>query len=198
MHGAGSEVRGTHAAPGPPYQWSRVEAERAVGLALLVVRAGARDSLGWWEDEALTKAGAFALRRIFPRDPKRVAVRLAFRAARERHSGVLASAGVGRVTTLLDLTDALVEGTAVLPEGLEEPITSPDELRRRVRELAPRLDDLRIPQPEAFGLLDLTPLTGRSDLSLGDTVTMLAAGYLTGEKGMPVIPYLRSAGGGAR
>ena len=163
-----------------------------------MVRAGARDSLGWWEDEALTKAGAFALRRIFPREPKRVAVRLAFRAAGERHSGVLASAGVGRVTTLLDLTEALIEAMAVVPGGLEEPITSPDELRRRVRVLAPDLDDLHVPQPQAFGLLDLTSLAKHSNLSPGETATILAAGYLTAEKGRPVIPYVRVAGEGAR
>jgi hypothetical protein len=198
MSGNYGEEWGAQASVVQPRYWAREEAERAVGLALLVVRAGARDSLGWWEDEALTEAGAFALRRIFPRDARRVAVRLAFRAARERHSGVLASAGVGRVTTLLDLTEALVEGTAVLPGDLDEPITSPDELRRRVRELAPGLDDLRIPQPQAFGLLDLSALTGRSDLSLGETVTMLAAGYLAGEKDRPVIPYFRSGREGAR
>jgi hypothetical protein len=95
MSGNYGEEREAQASVIQARHWSREEAERAVGLALLVVRAGARDSLGWWEDEALTEAGAFALRRIFPRDPRRVAVRLAFRAARERHSGVLASAGVG-------------------------------------------------------------------------------------------------------
>ena len=198
MSGTGSGERDIHTPSAQAHSWFRAEAERVVGLALLVVRAGARDSLGWWEDEALTEAGAFALRRIFPRDPKRVAVRLAFRAARERHSGVLASAGVGRVTTLLDLTESLVEGTAVLPGSLDEPIASPDELRRRMRELAPRLDDLRIPQPQTFGLLDLTALTERSGVSLGEMATMLAAGYLNGEKGRPVIPYIHGAGEGAR
>src|SRR5260370_42209248 len=73
MSGNYGEERVAQASVIQPRHWSREEAEHAGRLALLVVRAGARDSLGWWEDEALTEAGAFALRRIFPRDPRRVA-----------------------------------------------------------------------------------------------------------------------------
>jgi predicted nucleic acid-binding protein len=53
-------------------------------IALLVARAGQKDSLSWWDDESLTDAGRFALSKIFPRNPGRAALRLAFESAKGR------------------------------------------------------------------------------------------------------------------
>ncbi|MBI3963303.1 MAG: BrxE family protein [Deinococcus sp.] len=169
--------------------WSRADAEYALKLALLVVRAGAKDSLGWWDDEALTQAGSLALSRLFPRNPGRTAIRLAFRAAQERHAGVLTTAGVTQSTTLLDLTGSLMESTALAPPT--EPITSPDEFRTHLMTLVPKVKELTLPQPGASGLLDLTALAGHPNQSPLERATILAAGYLLAQKGNPVFPFTR-------
>lgn len=177
-------------------RWSHTEAERAIGLTLLVLRSGAKDSLGWWDDEALTEAGGFALARIFPRSPERVALRLAFRAAWERHAGALDVAGLGRALTLFDFTEALIEGIAAPPFPLNRPITSSDEFLRQLILLAPEIEAFTLPQPDPSGLLDLTPLAGCPDQTPAERVTRLAAGYLRANPRQPVFPFVHLAARG--
>lgn len=166
------------------------EADLIAALTLLVVRAGARDSLAWWDDDAPTSAGAFVLARLFPRNPGGAALRLALRAARERHAGVLAASGVDHGVTLLDLPSS-ADSFAAIPPTLHSPITSPDDFRRRLLDLAPEADGLDPPRAGDSGLLDLTPLAGRPEQSAVERATVLAAGYLRARKGEPIFPFLR-------
>ena len=169
----------------------RADAERVIALALLVVRAGAKDSLDWWDDEALTRAGRFVLARIFPRAPGQAAVRLALRAARERHAGVLAAAGVASATTLVDLAEPLLHGVDAADLVSAEPVASEEEFRGRLVALVPEAVSLGLPQPTASGLLDLTHLVAPAGPSLLDRAIVLGAGYLAGRKREPVFPFVR-------
>lgn len=174
--------------------------EQVVKLALLIVRAGEHDSLKWWDDEALTEAGLFALSRTFPRNPRQAAVRLAFLAASERHRGVLHPAGVRGAATLLDFAGedlaATQERASIMTAVRAEPITSVDQLRVLLQGLAPEIVALELPAPSADGLLDLTNLVGRTRPGPQARSALLAAGYLQGQVGKPVIPYLRAGTSG--
>ncbi|MGH8591046.1 MAG: hypothetical protein ACREXX_17485 [Gammaproteobacteria bacterium] len=156
---------------------------------MIIVRAGARDGMGWWDDEALTEAGTYALAKIFPRNPSRIAIRLAFRAARARHAGVLSAASVNDATTLLDLVEGepadLGDATALAGA----PIGSPEELRERLVGLEPEVASFSLPPPTAEGLLDMSRFVPGSTVC---RATILAAGYLAAGKGHPVFPFLRS------
>lgn len=171
----------------------RTDAELVGALALVIVRAGARDGMGWWDDEALTEAGSYALAKIFPRNPARIAARLAFRAARARHAGVLSAAAVKDATTLLDLLESEPADLGDVRALVGAPIGSPEELRTRLVALEPEVASFALPTPTAEGLLDMSRFVP------GPTArkaTILAAGYLAASKGRPVFPFLRSTAEG--
>lgn len=169
--------------------------ERTVRLALLIIRAGERDSLKWWDDESLSEAGLFALSRILPRNPNAAAVRLAYLAARERHRGMLASAGIPGATTLLDFVEVALsepqERSSAVAAVREEPITSVGQLRTLLQEVAPEVRTIELPAPSGNGLLDLSDLVGRATPGPQVRAALLAAGYLQGQVGKLVVPYLR-------
>lgn len=54
-------------------------------LRLLIIRAAQKDSLGWWEDESLTRAGGFLVEKLFLMDTAETARKLAMEAARTRY-----------------------------------------------------------------------------------------------------------------
>lgn len=170
--------------------------ERTVSLAFLIIRAGEKDSLKWWDDESLSEAGLFALSRVLPKNPKAAAVRLAYLAALERHRGMLASAGLRDASTLLDFVEsalvAPLESTSFVTAVREEPITSVGQLRTLLQEVAPEVTTIEIPAPPGDGLLDLSDLLGRATPGPQARAALLAAGYLRGQVGKPVIPYLRA------
>ncbi len=161
-------------------------------LALTVVRAGARDSLNWWDDDALTEAGSYALAKVFPRNPARIAVSLALRAARARHAGVFTAASINDATTLLDLIDdepSTLERFLGVARG---PIGSAEELRMRLVAYAPEIALVQLPPASPEGLLEVEhPPTEPGYVE----AVFLAAGYLAGDKGRPVFPFFRRAPG---
>ena len=172
---------------------SRTDAELVGALAFTIVRAGERDGMGWWDDEALTEAGTYALAKIFPRNTGRIATRLAFRATRVRHAGVISAASVKDATTLLDLVEgepADLGDTRVLTGA---PIGSPEELRERLVALNPEVASFSLPTPTAEGLLDMSRFLPGSTVR---QATILAAGYLAAGRGHPVFPYLRVTAAG--
>jgi hypothetical protein len=171
-------------------------AKDGVSLALLIIRAGENDSLRWWDDESLSEAGLFALSKILPRNPRAAAVRLAYLAARERHRGILAAAGVRGATTLLDFAEPALatpqESAFLVTAVRDEPVTSMDQLRTRLHELASEVTTIEMPAPSGEGLLDLSDFVGRASPGPQGRPALLAAGYLQGQVGKPVIPYLRA------
>ena len=172
-------------------------AKHSVSLALLIIRAGEKDSLKWWDDESLSEAGLFALSRVLPRNPRAAAVRLAYLAARERHRGMLASAGVQGATTLLDFAEPALatplESASFVMAVRDQPITSVGQLRIHLHELASEVTTIEMPAPSGEGLLDLSDFPGRAAPGLEGRAALLAAGYLQGQVGKPVIPYLRAS-----
>lgn len=66
-------------APGEAWRRYRLpptqpQTHMAARLALVIIRAGSKDSLAWWEDESFMDSGRFVLDRLFPREPGRVAL----------------------------------------------------------------------------------------------------------------------------
>jgi hypothetical protein len=158
--------------------------ELAATLASVIVRAGARDSLDWWDDESLTPEGGIVLGRLFPRSTRRLARRLAALAAQERQAGLLGGLR-DSVVTLLDLPPEVLEAVNVT----DEPITSEEDLRDLLAQHAPAVADVRLPRAADGALFDLTPAM---QPSTEDLAALLASGYLHGRRGRPVIPYIRA------
>jgi hypothetical protein len=161
--------------------------ELAVTLASIIIRAGARDSLDWWDDEAMTPEGDIVLGRLFPRSTRRLARRLAALAAQERQAGLLGALR-SSVVTLLDLQPEAFEAMTVP----DEPITNEEDLRARLAQHAPAVVDVRLPGAAVGALFDLTPAMQPLKQSAEDLAVLLASGYLHGRRGRPVIPYIRA------
>jgi hypothetical protein len=159
----------------------------AVQLASVIVRAGARDSLDWWDDDSLTPEGGIVLGKLFPRSTRRLARRLAALAAQERQAGLLGDLR-SSVITLLDLSAEVLEAVEVP----DEPITNEEALRDRLIQHAPALADVRLPAAASGPLFDLTPAVPAARPSPEGLAVLLASGYLHGRRGRPVIPYVRA------
>ena len=105
-------------------------------LRLLIARAANRDSLAWWDDEALTAPAGFLLERLFPVAPPLAARSLALRAAFARHEG--ACTDIGGVLHLYRLDADNADGLALRTVPLlpvpypEAPITTTDALREHL------------------------------------------------------------------
>jgi len=140
------------------------EDQRLALIALLVARAGQKDSLAWWDDESLTDAGRFALTKIFPRNPGRAAVRLAFESAKGRHAGVLVAAGITHATTLLDLAEPFIEELSSGSNPWSASVATPEEFRRQLLLLAPDAGTRTLPTPDLAGLLDLTACDAQTEV----------------------------------
>jgi len=166
--------------------WPRADRIRAAGCAALIARAGERDSLQWWDDDALTTNGDYVLPRLFPRRPKQVALKMAWRSALEKHRGVIESTGVRRFTTIFDVAEAEIESVTPLSRAFGEPIPSVDELRRHLEAFLPNIGDATPPKPYGAGLIDLT----ESADSPSNALLNLVAAYLLGDKAQPVFPFL--------
>jgi len=65
--------------------WTMKAVQTIFRLRLLIARAANRDSLAWWEDDALTVPAGFVFDRLFPASPPGAARSLALRAALRRH-----------------------------------------------------------------------------------------------------------------
>ncbi len=174
------------------------EAHLILSLRLLIARAANKDSLAWWDDEALTPSASFLLGRLFPVAPPLAARSLALRAALARHRAAYASyQGALHLYRLdLDNLDKLaLRYEPLLPIPVSsDPITTMDVLRRQLVELVGqplvykvvrRRDthtlQLEIPPPPG----DISPLVHRAK--------SLAWAYLEGRPGQAVFPYISAA-----
>lgn len=164
-------------------------------VALLVARAGAKDSLNWWDDDSLTSAGEFVLGRIFPRKWKLISYRLAMYAAKEKHDGAARTVGLEDFTTLFSNVFIVGLESAVAEGIVSSPINSMDEFKGRLTTLCPRVTEFDVPQPQASGLLDITDITGDNIPSTETLVEAFASGYTRAQAGKPVFPFIRRFGG---
>ena len=159
----------------------------AAVLAIPILRAGQSDSLRWWDDESLTDAGREALSRLFPRDHLGIAVRLALEAALARQQGVLASAGVTDVITLMDMAARALRNRLVNWRVPMEPVVNIEKLTSMLQRAMPGLGDLRPSAPVKRATLDLSEVANKGQ----PLAQVLASGYLRGEVGRLVIPFVQ-------
>jgi hypothetical protein len=136
----------------------------------------------------LTDAGQIALSRLFPRDHGRIAVRLALEAALTRHRGILENAGAADAVTLIDLAAGALMSRFVNLRVPKKPIRSIDELKFVLQQAMPGLEFV-LPRIRDTGtILDLSDAAHKEKAALP---LALAAGYLMGEAGRLVVPFVR-------
>lgn len=167
-----------------------------LGLCLLIVRAGCRDSLVWWDDDSLTEAGLFSLKRLFPQTYRIAAVRLGLAAARSRHDGMLNASGITGAQHLLDLLEPAgpIDFLAQLdrvPFDFWSPIPDRNSFQQRLEAVAGPLPSVPSGVAAALqGLVDLSEVLPKHEATVG-VAKMMAASYLLGDRGRLVLPYTR-------
>ena len=171
--------------------------EEQVALAIVIARAGCPDSLAWWDDESLTEAGLFSLKRLFPRSHRAAALWLALQAARNRHEGILARVGITGAVHLFNLSDPWAADIGLpdpesLPHGIWTPIPDRETLRSRLETVGGPLPAISSEASVGLeGLIDLSvqvpgPVDGPCEIA-----RTLASAYRLGDKGKLVLPFVR-------
>jgi len=164
-------------------------------LRLLIARAANRDSLAWWDDEALTAPAGFLLERLFPVAPPLAARSLALRAAFARHEGACTDIGGALHLYRLDADNA--DGLALRTVPLlpvpypEAPITRTDALREHLIALLGQPVQVKIVQRRNGGAMQIAipPCPAGVWASL-HRAKSFAWAYLEGAPGQPVFPFV--------
>ncbi len=167
-------------------------------LCLAIARAGCKDSLAWWDDESLSEAGLFSLKRLFPRTFRSAAFQLALQSARTKHDGVLKAAQIGNARHLLEASgeiaaDELAATIDDLWSTLSPPILDRAELRCRLESVGGSLPALP-PKlgAQLEGVVDMSGVL--RGLAGPDVDKTMAAAYLLGDRGKLVLPFVRKQG----
>ncbi|MBK1646651.1 hypothetical protein CKO25_18805 [Thiocapsa imhoffii] len=180
----------------------RIDLERLLKLRLIVARHGEMDRAGWWNTNGiLGRHGALALKRGFPSTHHFAQARIAFAVARSRCHDLFDPPGC---MTLWNLS-------AQIEDQFEEQWQDWLDQGERWSPFFAHLagagsNDLLVALSEA-GLVDQRHLDavgqlrrsaeGRSVPLPGthqpndEIITLLAAGFVRGERGNPAIPYAR-------
>ena len=163
-------------------------------LRLLIARAANRDSLAWWDDEALTAPAGFLLERLFPVAPPLAARSLALRAAFARHEGACTDIGGALHLYRLDADNA--DGLALRTVPLlpvpypEAPITTTDALREHLIALLGQPTQVKIVQRRNGGAIAdrHSTLPGRrlGIFAPGEVVCLGLSGRGAGTAGLPL------------
>jgi len=164
-------------------------------LRLLIARAANRDSLAWWDDEALTAPAGFLLERLFPVAPPLAARSLALRAAFARHEGACTDIGGALHLYRLDADNA--DGLALRTVPLlsvpypEAPIITTDALREHLIALLGQPVQVKIAQRRNGGALQITiPPCPAGVWAPLHRAKSFAWAYLEGAPGQPVLPFV--------
>lgn len=166
-----------------------------LNLRLLIARAANRDSLAWWDDDALTAPAGFLLERLFPVAPLLAARSLALCAASARHEGACARLAGALHLFRLDADNA--DGLALrtlsplkVPYP-EAPVTTMEMLREHLGALLGRLAPYKTVHRTDSGVLQIAappcPAGVWAPLHRAKT---LAWAYLEGAPGQPVFPFI--------
>lgn len=179
-----------------------------IRLRLIIARAGEKGSLGWWDSEALSDAGQFVLKRLFPRSYEWAAVQLALEAAWLRHRRLV---GEDRsIVTLFALGDPAelaiaarigrVRRSGLKPESLP-PITSIEDLRNCLgvrggvgEDEFEQAEFQRMLVLQGIELGRLTPNQLAESQSRLRIARSLAASYTLSEPANLAVPYFRLTG----
>lgn len=164
-------------------------------LRLLIARAANRDSLAWWDDEALTAPADFLLERLFPVAPSLAARSLALRAAQARHQS--ACAGIEGALHLYRLDADNADGLALRDVALlsapypEAAIPSMDALREGLTALLGQPAQAKVVQRRNGGALLITiPSCPAGVWAPLHRARSFAWTYLEGAPGQPVFPFI--------
>jgi hypothetical protein len=113
---------------------------------------------------------------------------LALQAALARHRGILENAGAADAVTLIDLAAEALRSRFVDLRVPMKPIRSIDELKSVLQQAMPGLEFVLPGSRDTGTTLDLSEAAhkGKAALPLA-----LAAGYLMGEAGRLVVPFVR-------
>lgn len=167
-----------------------------LNLQLLIARAAQKDSLNWWEDDALTPAGNYLLERLFIVKPDEVGRRLALEAAKVRYQ-----AAFGNEKNVVHLFHLDQTGEVEYKlQGINlsnimvpvEPIKSMDALRHALLKL--------VGSPMKYQVIGERS-NNRLEIKMGDThsifdiihiVNALAWATLKSEPGKPRFPYIQA------
>ncbi len=177
----------------PSYNLTPEDARMVLRLRLLVARAANKDSLAWWDDESLTLAADYVLKRLFPMAPGRAGKSLALRAAVARHRAACPEDALhlyrldGENRDKLALRFAQLQPVAVP----NDPIATTEELRDCLLELveSPQRYTVLRETASAGLLIDVPPAPPDIPPMLHRAKT-LAWAYLAGAQAGPVFPYM--------
>ena len=171
------------------------DAQLVLTLRLLIARAANRDSLAWWDDEALTAPAGFLLERLFPVAPPLAARSLALRAALARHEG--ACTDIGGVLHLYRLDADNADGLALRDVPLlpvpypEAPIPTMDALRKHLIALLGQPTQVKIIQRRNGGAFQIAiPPCPTGVWAPLHRTKSFAWAYLEGALGQPVFPFI--------
>ena len=166
-----------------------------LSLRLLIARAANRDSLAWWDYEAMTAPAGFLLERLFPVAPPLAARSLGLRAALARHQS--ACAGIEGALHLYWLDVDNADGLALRDVALlsapypEAPIPTMDALREGLTALLGQPAHVKIVQRRNGGALLITiPPCPAGIWAPVHRARSFAWAYLEGAPGQPVFPFV--------
>ena len=169
------------------------QARDILALRLLIARAANSDSLVWWDDESLTPAAAYVLKRLFPMAPGRAGKALALRAALARHRVGCPEDALHLYRLDVDNRDKLALRFAqlqsiALPEG---PLATTGDLRTHLLELVggPQVYTV-LRATSAGGLLIDSPPAPPDVPPMLHRAKTLAWAYLEGAHAAPVFPHI--------
>jgi len=170
-------------------------AEKIIRMRLLIARAAQKDSLNWWEDDALTSAGDYLLQRLFLSHPDMAGRSLALEAAKVRYKNAFAE--LHNVIQLFNLDmDGEIEldlqkvdlSQVPLPAS---PIQTMDDLHQSLLEVIGTPKTYQVVAQRASNCLELIPDPNPKKAEPLFVAETLSWACLEGKSGKPIFPYIR-------
>lgn len=168
------------------------EIRTILSLRLLIARAANKDSLAWWDDESFTAPAQYLFDRIFPMAPPLAARSLALAAAIARHRAACDKETLHLYRLDSDNQDGLaLRFEPLLPVPVpEEPITTPENLRRHLLDLTGDPAHYTVVrETSTHGLQIKIPPCPPDTSPLAHRAQTLAWAYLESAPGAPVFPF---------
>lgn len=170
-----------------------------------VARIGSSDRLAWWDSEALTPAGLYALERLFRRTAYLTAADLAIRAARLRHDRAVPQEPLVHLFNFGEAFEGSFERWLIdrKAEGWKPPTFADQQADAGEHCATTAVSDLNLdvtgmgePPQERNGCVVLGTIpsaTLEAEGALLDVARQLAAVYAAGVPEHLVVPYFRLA-----
>ena len=174
---------------------SATEGKLILSLQLLIARAAQKDSLSWWEDDALTPSGKYLLERLFIVNPDEAGRKIAIEAAKVRYQAAFGADNHVLHLFHLDQTGDielnLQELSLSSVPAPTEPVQSLEVLRHLLLEQVGSPMVYQIVGERSNNRLEIKIGNSSSQPELIDIVKTLAWAALEGEPGKPKFPYIQ-------